>query len=376
MIQLKVTVLTLVLIVLLIYSQTPYTQEMEIKSPVIGFAGQVDSIVINKMNQYNIPGLSLGLVKNGVVIYARGFGVKSIDSVDPVTKNTIFHTASISKMFTAIAIMQLEKNGSLSLDDRLVHVIPEIKYSDPRVEEITIKEVLNHTSGLPDIDDYQWDNNNQSDSSLKNYILGLDLELNSEPSTTYSYSNLGYNILGYIIEKKAGCTFDDYLKENILNKSGMHASDFRYFKITDSLRSSPHTKSRITGSVYERETYPYTREHASSSTLNASAEDLCNWMISFLQTLEEGGNNEYSIMLEPTFSDYPQIGLGFQLSTIGSKKVVGHYGGDKGFRSYLMMIPEEKIGLVILANCDYDEDFRQEVLHQVAELMLKHNKVS
>ena len=76
-------------------------------------------------------------------------------------------------------------------------------------------------------------------------------------------------------------------------------------------------------------------------------------------------------MLEPSFSPYPYVGLGFQLGSIDSKKTVGHFGGDKGYRSYLLMIPQEKMGLVILANSDYNEDFRQEIIHPIAKLMLE-----
>ena len=225
---------------------------------------------------------------------------------------------------------------------------------------------------MPDIENYHWDNNHQFDSSLQEYILGLDLKLESEPSTAYAYSNLGYNVLGHVIEKVTGLTFEDYLKENVLNPSGMQTSDFRYFKIADSLKTSSHGKNWVTGNVYIRDTYPYTREHAPSSTLNASAKELSKWMISFLQS-KDSADNKYLSMLEPTFSAYPHIGLGFQLSSIDSKKAVGHYGGDKGFRNYLVMVPEAKIGLVVLANCDYDEDFRQEILHPIAKLMLDGN---
>jgi CubicO group peptidase (beta-lactamase class C family) len=80
------------------------------------------------------------------------------------------------------------------------------------------------------------------------------------------------------------------------------------------------------------------------------------------------------MMLKPSVDSYPHIGLGFQLSNFNFKKTVGHYGGDKGFRSYLMMIPEEKIGLVVLGNCDYQEDFRQEIIHPIAKIMLAKNK--
>lgn len=348
-----------------------FKQNIEIEASGSGFLNKVDSIVINKMNQYNIPGLSIGIIKNDSIISSKGYGVRSIKNNRLVTENTIFHTASISKLFTAVAVMNLVEQNILSVDDKLVEILPNLNYDDKRVEDITIKNLLNHTSGLPDISNYHWANNNQSDNSLQKYVLGHNLELDAEPSSEYRYSNLGYDILGYVIEKVSGTTFDDYMKKTILNRSGMHSSDFRYFKISDSLKTDPHSKRWITKKVYTRETYPYTREHAPSSTLNASAKDLCKWMISFLQAIDSSEySKSYAAMLEPGFSSYPYIGLGFQLSKIKSKNTIGHYGGDKGFRSYLLMMPEEKIGLVLLANCDYNEDFRQEILHAIAKLMI------
>lgn len=352
-------------------SNNEFKQNIEVNKTITSFKEKVDSIVINKMNQYNIPGLSIGLIRNDSVIYNTGYGVRSIKNNGSVTENTIFHTASISKLFTAIATMKLIQQKEITIDDKLVNILPELKFDDKRVNDITIKNLLNHTSGLPDINNYHWDNNNQSDHSLEDYILGLNLKLDANPSTEYQYSNLAYDILGYVIEKVSGSTFDDFLKENILNKSGMYSSDFRYFKILDSLKTSPHSKSWITRNIYVRKTYPYTREHSPSSTLNSSSKDLSKWMISFLQTLDDSDlNNENLMMIEPAFSPNPYIGLGFQLSDINSIKTIGHYGGDSGFRSYLIMIPEEKIGLVLLVNCDYDEDFRQEILHPIAKLML------
>jgi CubicO group peptidase (beta-lactamase class C family) len=348
-----------------------YEQNIEVNGSKTSLLGKVDSIVINKINQYDIPGLSIGLVRNGSIIYANGYGVKNIGNKDLVTENSIFHTASISKLFTALAIMKLEETNALSIDDRLIEILPELNYNDQRVVNVTVKNLLNHTSGLPDINNYHWGNNNQSDSSLKEFVLGLNLKLDSDPSAEYMYSNLGYDILGYVIEKVSGSTFDDYLKENILNQNEMYASDFRFFKIPDSIRTSPHSKNRILKNIYIRETYPYTREHAPSSTLNSSAKELSKWMISFLESLDnKNAGINYEIMIQPTNNSNVHIGLGFQLGEIDRFKKIGHYGGDKGFRSYLMMIPEEKIGLVLLANCDYDEDFRQEILHPIAKLML------
>lgn len=353
-----------------------FKQNIAVNSSGIGLLEQVDSVVLNKMNQYNIPGLSIGIIRNDSIIYTNGYGLRNIGNKDLVTENTIFHTASLSKLFTALAIMKLEESNALAIGDRLIEILPELNYNDQRAENITIKNLLNHTSGLPDIGNYHWNNNNQSDNSLKEFVLGLNLKIESDPSSQYLYSNLGYDILGYVIEKVSGSTFDDYLKENILNQNEMYESDFRYFNIPDSLRTSPHSKRWITNNIYVRETYPYTREHAPSSTLNSSAKELSKWMVSFLQSLDsENTGINYENMIQPTFESNKHIGLGFQLGEIEGLKKIGHYGGDKGFRSYLMMVPKEKIGLVVLANCDYEEDFRQEILHPIAKLMLTKHKL-
>ena len=366
----------LLLSIFLSCSTTAFEQNIEVKPTVSGLFEKVDSVVINKMNQYDIPGLSIGLVRNDSIIYTKGYGVRNIENSDLVTENTIFHTASISKLFTALAIMKLQESNALAIDDRLIEVVPELNYSDQRVADITIKSLLNHTSGLPDIGNYHWDNNNESDNSLKEFVLGLNLKLESDPSSQYQYSNLGYDILGYVIEKASNMNFDEYLKEHILNQNAMYASDFRYFNIPDSLRTSPHSKRWITKHIYVRETYPYTREHSPSSTLNSSAKELSKWMVSFLDLLDgEQTSSNFEIMIQPSDDSNKYMGLGFQLGEIEGFKKIGHYGGDKGFRSYLMMIPSEKIGLIVLANCDYQEDFRQEILHPIAKLLLTKTKL-
>ena len=357
------------LILLQACAKQTHAQNLHAQKTPNPFTVRVDSIVKGNMNKYNIPGLAIGVVKDGLIIHAKGFGVRDINTKKPVSENTIFHTASISKLFTATAIMELVAQNKLSLEDKVVDLLPELKYKDDRVKQITIKNLLNHSAGLPDVNNYHWKKNNQAENSLEKYIRNLNLSLISSPSTEYHYSNLGYNILGLVIEKVSQSSFEDFVKENILEKSGMHESDFRYFEIDETLKTLPHSKSRLTKKIYTRKNYPYTREQAASSTLNASAKELSKWMVSFLETLNEP-DNKYSAMTIPSFEPYPYIGLGFQLSQIDGHKTIGHYGGDKGYRSYLLMIPDKDIGLVLLANCDYNEDFRQEILHPIARWLL------
>lgn len=336
------------------------------------FRKTVDSIVMNKMDQYAIPGLAIGVVQNDAILYTKGYGVRKIGDDGLVNEKSIFHTASISKLFTAMAVMHLVDQGKLSIDDKLLDIIPNLNYVDERIKEITIKHLLNHTSGLPDIKNYHWGNNNQAESSLREYVLGLKLKALSAPSSEFHYSNLAYDILGCVIEVVAGVTFEDYVETHVLHPSGMTHSDFRYFKVPEMARVAPHSKRWTSQKIYVRKTYPYTREHAPSSTLNASSEDLAKWMVSFLQEIHnEATSSPYADMLVPSSVVYPNIGLGFQLYEIEGYKAVGHFGGDQGFRSFLMMIPERNIGLVVLGNCDYEEDYRQEIIMPIARLMLK-----
>ncbi len=121
----------------------------------------------------------------GIVETCRKYGVRSFKTDNLVTENTIFHTASISKLFTAVTTMKLVEQNLITVDDKLVDILPELKYADKRVNDITIKNLLNHTSGLPDISNYHWGNNNESDNSLKDFVLGLNLKLDSDPSSEY-----------------------------------------------------------------------------------------------------------------------------------------------------------------------------------------------
>src|SRR6056297_4276624 len=168
----KILLIASILLFAFFYScSNSYVQNLELQDSSNGFYGKVDSIVVAKMNEYNIPGLSIGLVKNDSIIYAKGYGVKKIGTDNPVSKNSIFHTASISKLFTAMAVMQLADKEMITLNDNLADVLPELNFSDERAKKITIKNLLNHTSGLPDINNYHWENNNQSENSLKKHIL-------------------------------------------------------------------------------------------------------------------------------------------------------------------------------------------------------------
>jgi CubicO group peptidase (beta-lactamase class C family) len=329
-----------------------------------------DSIVENTMDQYKIPGISLGIVKEGMLIYSRGYGVKSRNSNQEVTENSLFHAASISKLFTAQAVMMLVSEGKMSLEDRLIDLIPDITYSDERVNQITIKMMLNHTSGIRDVRDYKWETQDSSKTALRYYVMSLDLSLKFDPGTEYAYSNMAYDILGYIVEKKAYLSFDEFQKQKILNPAGMEFSDFRYFQILDSLKTSPHSRKKIFSKVYVRKVYPHNRAHAPSSTLNTSGKELSYWMLWFMNELKMSDENLwFQQMIEPTFEE--NVGLGFQLFDLEGMKAVGHFGGDQGFRSLLIMVPQKMSGVVVLGNADFEEQYRTDIVRPLLRRLIQ-----
>jgi len=338
--------------------------------------GKIDSLIKAKQTKYSIPGLSIAVVHHDKVFYNKGFGVRDINTKQPVDQNTIFHTASLSKLFTAQAVMNLIDKNFFSLDDKISKLLPEFKLADPKYADITVRHLLNHTSGMPDIVNYHWSDKQDDTDALKKYVLSLSTtKLKSVPGKVFAYSSMDYDVLGYIIERTAHIPFALFMKQNILQPFEMIHSDFDYFKIDTALRCSPHTKG-IFKKVHTRKIYPYNPAHAPSSTLNSSSNELALWMKSLLNSLHTNENHEYlststlQLMLKPS-ENFSLIGLGWFIEEISGEKTYYHFGGDRGFRSYLLLLPKHDLGMVLLANCDYDEDFRQEILNGIANTLIK-----
>ena len=121
------------------------------------FDKKLDNYLEQVMEKFEIPGLSVVVTKNDQVIYLRALGVRDLQTKDPLKTNDIFHFASVSKPFVATAIMQLVETGKVNLDEKVTTYLPYFKLKDDRYKEITIRQMLNHTSGMPDVTDYQWD---------------------------------------------------------------------------------------------------------------------------------------------------------------------------------------------------------------------------
>ncbi len=121
------------------------------------FAVALDSYIEDVMERFEIPGLTLAVTRGEEVVYTGAFGVRSLDSGEPMRADYLFHMASVSKPFVATAVMQLVEQGRIDLDEPVVTYLPYFELADARFREITVRQMLNHTSGMPDVEDYEWD---------------------------------------------------------------------------------------------------------------------------------------------------------------------------------------------------------------------------
>lgn len=150
------------------------------------------------IQQQEIPGFAIAIVENNRVVYTHGFGVKNVSRKnDPVTAQSLFHMASITKPFVATSIMQLVEQGKIDLDAPVVKYLPSFRLADDRYPTITVRQMVTHTSGMPDVEDYEWDKPQYDDDALDRYVRSLaNLKLVFAPGARFQYSNMAFEVLG------------------------------------------------------------------------------------------------------------------------------------------------------------------------------------
>jgi len=318
----------------------------------------LEKYIIQYQDWYELPGLAIGLILDGEVKYTKGFGVMCYDSKEPVTENTIFSTASISKLFVGTAIMQLYEEKKIDLDESITKYVPYFKLRDSLFNKITIRQLLSHTSGLPDDEGEEfyssWKNPEFDDDALKRYVKGLKTKsLISIPGTEYIYSNIGYEILGCVISEVSGISVEEFIKKNILGQIGMQKSNMLLKNVDSSLLACPHIlNENIDFEINEY--FPYTRRHAASGTLLSNINEMCRFAVAILNNGIIDGSRilqESSIKLMLTQQNGNPAGLSWHVQQVDSvTTLIFHAGGDPGFRTEIILIPEKAMGVVVMTN--------------------------
>jgi CubicO group peptidase (beta-lactamase class C family) len=319
------------------------------------------------LKQEKVPGLAIAIVENYRVVYAQGFGEASLARPsDPVSTRTLFHVASTPKPFVATAVMQLVEKGIVDLDAPVVKYLPYFRLDDGRYRSITVRQMVTHSSGMPDVENYEWDKPQYDDGALERYVRSLSTyKLLFAPGARFSYSNMAFDLLGDLIAKASEESFEAYVRHHILAPLGMTGSTLLIRDADPRLLAAGHEMSAV-GEIAVTKVAPYNRIHSPSSNLLSSANDMARWAMANMNRGALDGkrilkDSTYALMWSPAFTDvsgsnwrYARgVGISWGLGTYHDNPVVWHAGGDTGFVSDFVMLPDKGIAVVWMMNADW-----------------------
>ena len=335
---------------------------------------EIETFLQSLIDTGGIPGIAVAITNDHDIVYSKAFGFANMETREKLETRHIFHIASISKTFAATAVMQLYEKGKIDINKPLITYLPYFKLNDERYKSITIKQMLNHTSGMPDVEDYEWEKAVADEGAAERYTRSLaEKKLVSNPGAEFHYSNMAFDVFADLISKVSGISFESYVKQNILSPLEMRGSSFYAPEIKKSLRTKPHIGNPPRVSTV----YPYNRMHAPSSTLNTNVLELSHWAIANMnhgkykskQILSPATHN---MLMTPSFTVNKEggtsIGLSWFMYSYQGTMNYEHGGSDLGYKSMLTLIPEKKIGIVLL--CNLEEIRMYDTRNKIRDILL------
>lgn len=336
----------------------------------------LDAYVARVMRDFEVPGIALAVVKDGKILLARGYGVRTLGNPASVDERTLFGIASNTKAFTATALGILVEEGKLQWDAPVINYLPWFQMYDPFVtRELTIRDLLVHRSGLGlGAGDLLWWPTSTYDRKEVARRLRYIKPATSFRSA-YAYDNVLYSVAGEVIEAVSGQTWEDFVGTRILARVGMTGSSVRHSGAAAGGNvASPHAP--IDGRV--RPVVPFSSDNTNpAGGINASATDIAKWMIVQLDSgrLAEGrlfsartARELWSIVtplrtgtpppeLAPLRAGFAGYALGFFVRDYRGQKMVWHTGGLPGYVSRISLIPDQKLGIAVFTNQESGEAF-------------------
>lgn len=311
-------------------------------------ASKIDKL-LEKKYKANEPGTVVLVAKNGKVIYRKAFGKSNLELNAAMKPENIFQIGSLTKQFTAIAILMLKEQGKLKLTDEITKFIPEYPTHS---KKITIHHLLTHTSGIKSYTSVSELNKKAKEemSPLELIDLFKNEPMDFSPGEAYRYNNSGYFILGYIIEKISGQSYEDFIQKRIFDKLGMTSSLYgSHTKIINN-RAAGYSSSkngyRNTG--YISLTYPY-----AAGSIMSNVDDLLKW-----QNALTNNNLIKATTLKEAFTNYTLnngkhifYGYGWYFGAVNGVKSIEHGGSIPGFLSHAIYIPSTNVYVAMLTNC-------------------------
>jgi CubicO group peptidase (beta-lactamase class C family) len=364
----KAVVLAIVLAFTVCYSMVR-AQENKLPSFV---TDSLDSYIKRGLTTWNIPGLSVAVIKDGEVVFMKGYGVTRVGGTESVNENTLFMIGSNTKAFTATAMTILQSSGKVSLNDKVRKWMPEFRLRDSLASnDIMICDLLSHRIGFETFQgDFTYWNSDLSRAEVIGKMALIHAPYHFR--TQWGYCNAAFTAAGELIPRISGKTWEDVVKDSIIAPLKMS----RTFTNIDDAKmvtniAMPHS---IINNKLQKISFGNLSNLAPAGSMVSSVKDMCNWLMVHLDNGMFNGSRvispeaiqsirkPYSIIaLDPRdrqTTHFYLYGLGLLVNDYNGKLVYSHTGGVDGFLSSVMFIPEEKVGIVVLTNTDQNNFFR------------------
>jgi CubicO group peptidase (beta-lactamase class C family) len=326
----------------------------------------LDTYIARALAQWQIPGVSVCVVKNGKVIWMKGYGVKEMGTNDKVDENTLFMIGSNTKAFTATALAMLQADKKLSLDDKVQKWLPGFKLYDPWVaKETIIRDLLCHRLGFETFQgDFMYFDSDLSAQEVFEKLAKVKPLYGFR--SKWGYTNAAFGVAGEVVAKASGKSWAAFMKQQIFIPLGMNTT----LALSKDIQSAPNKASAHTVVRGELKKIPYGRidNISPAGSISSGVNDMSKWV---LAQLNSGKLNDQQIIPASAIAQtwVPQsilgnggtmfntghfalYGLGWFLEEYNGKKVVSHTGGVNGFVTSVTLVPEEKLGIVVLTNTD------------------------
>ena len=311
--------------------------------------------LLNGLIKTNDPGLAVLVAQDGKILFEKGYGLADLEHQVPVTLQTTFRIGSITKQFTASAILKLQEEGKLSVNDKLSKFIPDF----PRGDKVTLRQLLNHTSGMHSYTSEPRFIERVTKATTTEAVVKTmkKYSYDFEPGTKWSYDNSGYFLLGYIVEKVSGQSYGDFLRENFFQPLGMTNTGV-YRKHLDLPQEALGYSLYVYTNGFQRAINWDMSWAGGAGALYSTVEDLHHWnegifngrvlnaaslkaAFTPVNTMEKDGNNLWN-----------GYGFGWIIDRDRGLPEIWHNGGLNGFKSCLLRVQYDKLTVAILANAN------------------------
>ncbi|ALR29654.1 serine hydrolase [Chryseobacterium sp. IHB B 17019] len=331
---------------------------------------KIDSLILSEFKESDGPGGVFMVAQKGKPVYQKAFGMANLELDAKLNINSVFQIGSMTKQFTAIAILMLEEQGKLKVSDPISKYIP----SYPNGNNITIHHLLTHTSGIKDFTKMKTiadiAQKEMTPEEMVNFFKNEPVDF--APGQKFDYNNSGYVVLGYIIELTSGETYEDFIRKNIFDKIGMTNS---YYATDRKI-----IKNRAYG--YHKKSYGYVNKTVinfsvpfASGSLMSTLDDMLKWQNALNKNLLLNSKNEMKAFTKYKLNDGKEIeyGYGWHLKSINGTATREHGGSVFGFKSMAVYIPSEDIYVLGFSNCDCNSP--TQLVKDIAKLSLENLKV-